>query len=108
MKTFQKANKEMLQIITDNVYPTWLKKYKAKQERVGRCHHWCRLRCIPSHCCLPEHASSIRNLSLRNATLTQPCPVCAPTVQEGEKAPVVTREVITEVKSTGGGCCIIL
>ena len=31
VKTFDKANKEMLQIIADNVYPTWLKNYKKKE-----------------------------------------------------------------------------
>jgi len=29
VKTFDKANKEMLNLITDNVYPAWLKKNKA-------------------------------------------------------------------------------
>ena len=28
VKTFDKANKENLQLITDNVYPAWLKKFK--------------------------------------------------------------------------------
>jgi len=31
VKTFDKANKEILQVIADNVYPAWLKDYKAKQ-----------------------------------------------------------------------------
>ena len=33
VKTFDKADKQLLQIIADNIYPLWLKKHKAKQER---------------------------------------------------------------------------